>query len=661
MPDTRYFLGIFANISNQQPLDALSKEADELWNPFRSDKRVDWHIVENIDYNRIANNFGADVVNNALIVHYGGHSSPTDIALADGDFPMVNILDQLGVNYQNVKLVFLNSCEALEQADTLLERGVKMVIASPKTVGDNSASLFAKQFYLALANRFSVNVAYQKAIHFLKDTQNLHLQEQIVCRTLPASKRHGYIPTPVQWWTLCYKEDGVIQETFEDWLPKNALHPAIPKELTQILPKTQPDDIVGRSKTLEELYQLLHQQKKVVVNGMVGLGKTTVASAYLTRYYEEYHHIVWITQNPNSNLIADFTNTAGLKENLQIDAQLYAKSEDLYAEILRRLKALHNKPNLLIIDNAANEVLKKQLTAFPGQPHWHLLATAREKLDGFTEKLLGFLSEADALILFNKYYTLPDLTETDKKTLLQAIGYHTLTIEILAKTAQKQRYPAQKLFQALPQDLRANITATHSQHENIERIMSYLRSIFSLSGIQEQELWVLLQFICLPTEWHRFDLLQELCTAPDSKEADFFSETLTNLFNKGWLQYALATNSYKMHPIITEVVKQEQTDQLTTQTVAYLLQNLTEKLSLDQSKDNSIDKFVWIPYGKSLATLFAKNLEPQVTEFMVNFTSRLTDLRKFASENKILIPAPLTVENIEGKTIQNILSSKFEP
>ncbi|GAA4395895.1 hypothetical protein GCM10023187_03370 [Nibrella viscosa] len=129
----------------------------------------------------------------------------------------------------------------------------------------------------------------------------------------------------------------------------------LPKELTLTLPKTHPDDIIGRENDLDELHTLLQTQKRVVVvNGLGGIGKTTLAQAYLHKYYDDYHHIAWITQG-SDNLAAEFLNTAGLLENLGIDTA-QAEPDAIMAEIFRKLKGVPDTPNLLTIDNAEASV-----------------------------------------------------------------------------------------------------------------------------------------------------------------------------------------------------------------------------------------------------------------------------------------------------------------
>ena len=70
-----------------------------------------------------------------------------------------------------------------------------------------------------------------------------------------------------------------------------------PKELT-LLNHISPDDIIGRKDDLEDLRnQLAEKHRIVLLNGMGGIGKTTLAEAYISKNYKNYKHIAWITNN----------------------------------------------------------------------------------------------------------------------------------------------------------------------------------------------------------------------------------------------------------------------------------------------------------------------------------------------------------------------------
>src|SRR4051812_6637607 len=96
--------------------------------------------------------------------------------------------------------------------------------------------------------------------------------------------------------------------------------PSFPKVLSAKLPKTAPDKIVGREQELSALHQRLGDQRQVVlVNGLGGIGKTTLAQVYVAQYWDEYHHVAWVSQI-SDNLISDFVNAEGLLDRLHIAA-----------------------------------------------------------------------------------------------------------------------------------------------------------------------------------------------------------------------------------------------------------------------------------------------------------------------------------------------------
>ena len=371
----------------------------------------------------------------------------------------------------------------------------------------------------------------------------------------------------------------------------------LPKELTLSIPKVHPNDIVGREKDLKELHNLLNNDKRVVVvNGLGGIGKTTLAQVYVSKYYDEYEHIVWITQSSES-ISTDFINETGLIKNLSVEIA-GLEPEQIFEEIVIKLKGIEEKPNLIIIDNG-EQSLSKFRDLLPSQPSWHLLITSREEITGFYSKALGFLNEQQAIELFEKYYPLHLLTNEDILELVKIVDYHTLTIELLAKTAKVQRYDAAKLKVAIEEDLRANIEVSHNkEYGKIEKVGSYLSSVFSLSNLTEHEIWLLKQFACLPSDFHPYNLLYELLINEESPYRDIFSETLSGLSQKGWLLQNTATDSYKMHRIIADVVKKEHPIDFAD--VKNLVSEIDQKLYFDQTKDNPTDNFEWIPFGKAL-------------------------------------------------------------
>ena len=423
----------------------------------------------------------------------------------------------------------------------------------------------------------------------------------------------------------------------------HAVPAPLPKELTSLIPKTSAQAIVGRDKDLVDLQARLFDNRQVVlVNGLGGIGKTTLAQVYVETFYNEYRHIAWISQI-SDNLMADVVNSGGLLLSLGIDSR-GKEQEALFQEIIVSLKRISDRPNLLVIDNAG-PALSRLYDTLPHQPHWHILVTSRERIYKFDLKELDFLSEDEATALFLRHYSRGQISDEAIKALVQQVDYHTLTIEILAKTAQRQRLESERLKRAIEEDLPANVNVHHAGHK-IEKVRAYLESIFNLSDLSEAEIWLMKQFTCLPPEFHRYDLLQALIRPEQSRYEAVFADTLAELADKGWLLQNQANDSFKMHRIIAEVTARQHPPTLAD--VETLIASLTELLRIDQTRDNPIDKFQWIPFGQALLAHFTLEQAASIATLQNNLALVLQALGDYAGAKGLLEKALLSAEKNFG-------------
>jgi len=436
---------------------------------------------------------------------------------------------------------------------------------------------------------------------------------------------------------------AVINDMLEEkdnWTTKNA-DSILPKELTLKMPKVHPDDIIGRKEDLEELHGLLFNNKRVVVvNGLGGIGKTTLAQAYLSKYYKTYRHIVWITQL-SGDIANDINNATSLAENLGVSREGKEVTQLCHA-ILNELKAIPGGLHLLVLDNV-DEQLRDLKDYLPGQPDWHVLITSRKQVEGFHPKVLDFLSPEQSIALFKKYCR---LVKDDAliAELVKTVDYHTLTIEILAKTAQLRKTGIEILKKAIQDDLISNADIIHKGGK-IDRVRSYLSSIFILSDLNSEEAWLMKQFTCLPTEFHTYNLLLELTNPDDEKKASI-PETLNTLVQQGWLLYNEETDAYKMHVIVKEIAVRQLLPAL--EDIEGLLDTINESLSVDETKDNPVDKFRWIPFGHALLRNFPDDDTLAISTLQNNLALRLKELGDYASARTLLEEAVNSAERNFG-------------
>lgn len=101
------------------------------------------------------------------IFHYAGHASGTSLELEEGE-GNAGGLAKLMAEQEGLQLVFLNGCSSKGQVKGLLDAGVPAVIATSVPIDDRKAMEFSQQFYLALANRRTIEQAFNTAKAYLE-------------------------------------------------------------------------------------------------------------------------------------------------------------------------------------------------------------------------------------------------------------------------------------------------------------------------------------------------------------------------------------------------------------------------------------------------------------------------------------------------------------
>ncbi len=407
-------------------------------------------------------------------------------------------------------------------------------------------------------------------------------------------------------------------------LPRSAI---APKELTA-LNRIPAREIIGRDKDLEALREaLLRKSETALINGMGGIGKTTLAGAYIDRYYDDYDHIGWLTMEGSLEeaVMAEYT----LHANLNVGDVEPGNQVEACLNVLRNLKG--EKKNLLVMDNASEEI-GKYYDRLPKAPNWHVLVTSRERVAPFHIMDIDFLGEDDAMALFARHNGafIPD----EVRRIVNHVELHTLTIEVLAKSAKQNRWDFDKVLKAIGTDARAHVTTFHSKHGKIERIQSYLTDIFRTSNLGDRRIWLLKQFVCLPNAWVEYGLLSRLLSTGELDWEEDFPSTLESLYEKGFLLKNEGRDSYKMHAVLAEALKPQLNVALSD--IELLLPAVAELLDLDQAKENPIDKFPFIPYGDAIARLFPADDSPRMSVLRHNLGLRCSELGDYEKARDLL-------------------------
>jgi len=300
------------------------------------------------------------------------------------------------------------------------------------------------------------------------------------------------------------------------------------KELT-VFHRISKNEIIGRENDLQELRKsLIRNNETALINGMGGIGKTTLAVVYVNEFYNEYEHIVWLTIE--TTIEEAVLSNAELIQNLNL-AQI--PSEQLFSSCFGKLRNFKNdKPNLLVLENAFDTIAGKY-HYLPKAPNWHLLVTSREQISHFKIIELDFLSEEEAILLFEKYNS--KFQETEIKQIVNSVELHTLTIEILARSSKENRWSFNKTIKAVTVDEKAFVSTDHSKDLKIERVKTYLGNIFKINNLNKNQIWILTQFLVFPNLWMKYEFLIQVLQIEKLTWNDEFASTLESLYKKGFL------------------------------------------------------------------------------------------------------------------------------
>lgn len=346
----------------------------------------------------------------------------------------------------------------------------------------------------------------------------------------------------------------------------------------------QPKYFTGRDDLLNNLHQRLQKSETVLVNGLDGIGKSTLVKMYANRYQQDYKHIAYIFVQ--SSLMLDVVNF--MQKYLQLKLAKNSLLERQFKQVISALQRIEGQ-NLLILDHVNNEKELIKLNKILQVSGWRVIIASNSESDKYATLTVNPLSETNAIELFKQHYPLK--IEANKlTTLLATINYHTLLIELTAKIASEQKLNISQLLTILEQKADAQIlqrikisSQLNKQQSELYKYFLNLSSLnklakteqinkptksilnrFKLNKLSETksnnklneiEQQILRYFSILPTKYISLNDLKQLFIITEEQE-NKFENALNHLYQLGWLilQAESQTIAYKMHTLVQNVM-----------------------------------------------------------------------------------------------------------
>ncbi|MGH4008451.1 MAG: CHAT domain-containing protein [Pseudonocardiaceae bacterium] len=445
----KILVAVGAPDENKTPQDRLDIE-DEMGSildavaPAARDERAQVRILEVANARTITAALEEDDYH---VLHLSGHGDEAGIELEDeGGAPVptraADLADALRATERVVPLVFLASCHGAGNPEglalTLHRLGIPRVIAMQESVTDRYATKLAAAFYQHL----SVPAFPRVGVALARARQELASQpsDEAVQRRNP------------EWATatLTATEDGPLIDGDLDLVP---LRRAPVHQASGPVPALGVGELIGRRVELRETLRTVRDARSVVLTGIGGVGKSSVAGRVMARLAEQG----WVCSATTGKWSLD-TVCAALGGELlaakqkkhwarDLHEQLAALPADDRARLWFLERALRHHPLLLVLDNfednltddgaafadAGTSSVAERLAESCGAGR--LLVTSRYPLPGMQDLLhhvaIGPLSPSETRRLFLRLPGLRTLTGEDAALVRRLVGGHPRVLEFL--------------------------------------------------------------------------------------------------------------------------------------------------------------------------------------------------------------------------------------
>lgn len=303
----------------------------------------------------------------------------------------------------------------------------------------------------------------------------------------------------------------------------------------------------GREEALFDIRELAFAQRKCLISGIGGIGKTELLRQLLSMCEQEIL----------AEKIAVVHYQTGIAESLVRafpDGQ-QMETEDAFRRILSRLcKETQNGIRLLILVDDLDKGMEEDpnLRELAKLPCGVLITSRRSALEGFETYRLEAPSVTTGTLIFRDNYGRP-MTREDRELLRQMLKNedicHPLTLNLMARAAGRRDWSVARLLEHLKTE---GSDVTWVEEDRVLRTRNIYNQLYSLMDVPDSCRQLTELFTLLPSGSHSLAFLTE--TFPEMLGEDA-REQLHRLTEGGWLEEL--SDGYAMHPLVAECLRRK--------------------------------------------------------------------------------------------------------
>ncbi|MCH5343395.1 MAG: hypothetical protein J1E64_05090 [Acetatifactor sp.] len=387
-------------------------------------------------------------------------------------------------------------------------------------------------------------------------------------------------------------------------------HAVYPRILTA-KPPLPPEEYLDREESRIILDKLRETKKLVLVNGIGGIGKSTVCR----RVFHEINNgandrsLAWVVYN-GKNLLDDIKNQLFYPK----DGPDWEKRFTIFIE------QDIEKDAIIFIDNLNVTEEEEEYLSHLANARCNIVCTSRiEKYSHYEVVPIDYLSEEQCIELFYKYYQ-REYDEARIRNIVARSGKHTLVLEILGKIGAAENFSLKELENHLIQE-GFDLQGIASVENKEDTLIGHLCRTFSLTKLNDVQKRILYCMAILPVQWIPFELKRWL--------------KLQNNYNINYLiKYAWIENSengYYMHPVIKEVVKRSL--DIPNDGILQLLGEIEKEITYKENPDIEKSK-LYISFAETILDFLSGVKSPVISQAAYNISMLYGQFGELAAARK---------------------------
>ena len=411
----------------------------------------------------------------------------------------------------------------------------------------------------------------------------------------------------------------LLQEFLQDGEQKKQVYPQYISD-----PATDIDAFyVGRNVLENELWnKLVLDGISVLLFGIGGIGKTETAKSVLKKIYSlpcevtGIYQIIWV----------NYTN-GNLKDSLVeavYETKGKANREEAWEYVYGKIQSQRDRL-LIVVDNVETIDQDQELERLNDLPCRVLVTSRTENISGLCGYPVEHLPEEDCRDIFYHYY-MGIHDDFYLKKILELTEYHTVMLELLAKTANMEEDSLQVFYNKLVcNGFRLSDEEIDSGHPLLRterRITEQLKILFKISKCRIQDKDLLCQLSVIPAIPFKYKVVKNWIVIEHKSQLEYLVKT-------GWLKSdGKLVSTYIMHSVIASAIRFQNEEHL-YEKCRHVIHSISKEMECSE-QDHGSEKTYLIPFSWSISDVLKNHLcDEQDAVFLTNLAYIYYDIGNY--------------------------------